>query len=98
MTALQKVKRFVGRALHLGGYCCGDTEQLLFEYVEKELPADVRTKLEKHIADCRSCVEYVDSYRRTIEATHCHGCPETEMPPELQRRLKDFLAQNPDLR
>jgi len=93
-----KFRTILERALHLGGYCCSDTEQLLFEYVEKELPADVRRKLEKHIADCRSCVEYVDSYRRTIEVTHKHGCPEAEMPPELQRRLKDFLAQNPDLR
>ena len=95
---MQKLKWYLGRALHLGGYCCSDTEQLLFEYVEEELPAGVRSKLDKHIADCRSCVDYVNSYRHTIEATNKHGCPEIEMPVELQRRLKDFLAQNPDLR
>ncbi len=98
MTALQKLKWFVGRALHLGGYCCRDTERLLFEYVEQELPAEVRAKLEQHIADCRSCVEYVESYRRTIEATHCYGCPDVEMPAELRRRLREFIAQNPQLR
>jgi anti-sigma factor RsiW len=88
----------IDRVLHLGGFGCSDTEQLLFEYVEEELPADVRAKLEKHLDGCRACEEYVTTYRRTIEVTHKHGCPETEMPPELQRRLKDFLAQNPELR
>ena len=88
----------IGRILHFGGYCCSDTEQLLFEYVEKELPDEVRAKLDRHIADCRSCVEYVNSYRRTIEATHDHALPTIEMPLELQQRLKDFLAQNPELR
>ena len=98
MTALQKLKLLIGRTLHLGGYCCMDTEQLLFEYVQEALPADIRAKLERHIADCHSCVEYVTSYRRTIEATHDHALPEMQMPLELQQRLKDFLAQNPDLR
>jgi anti-sigma factor RsiW len=98
VTALQKLKLFIGHVFHFGGYSCFDTDHLLFEYVEEELPADVRAKLDKHIADCRSCVEYVNSYRRTIQATHDHALPEMQMPLELQKRLKDFLAQNPELR
>ena len=43
-------------------------------------------------------MEYLTSYRRTIEATHNHALPEIEMPLELQRRLKEFIAQNPNLR
>jgi anti-sigma factor RsiW len=83
--------------LHLGGYGCGDTERLLFEFVEEELPAEVRAKLEKHLADCRSCMECVATYRQTIEATHDHALPKIEMPAELHRRLQEFIAQNPDL-
>ena len=93
-----RIRTIIDRILHLGGFGCSDIEQLLFEYVEEELPADVRAKLEKHLAGCRSCIEYVNSYRRTIQVTHEHALPEIEMPLELQRRLKDFLAQNPELR
>jgi len=98
VTAFQRFKLFIGHVLHFGGYSCFDTEHLLFEYVEEELPADIRTKLDSHIADCRSCIEYVNSYRHTIQATRDHALPEMQMPPELQQRLKDFLAQNPQLR
>ena len=93
-----RILTLLDRILHLGGYGCSDTEQLLFDFVEDELPAEARAKLEKHLAGCRSCLRYVATYRHTIEATHQHALPKTEMPPELQRRLKDFLAQNPDLR
>jgi anti-sigma factor RsiW len=86
------------RILHLGGYGCGDTERLLFDFIEEELPAEVREKLEQHLSGCRSCMEYVASYRRTIEATHDHALPAIEMPLELQHRLKEFIAQNPQLR
>jgi len=43
-------------------------------------------------------MEYLETYRRTIRATHDHGLPEMEMPPELHHRLKEFIAQNPNLR
>jgi anti-sigma factor RsiW len=98
VTAFQKLKLFIGHVLHFGGYSCFDTEHLLFEYVEEELPADVRAKLDKHIADCPPCIEYVNGYRRTIQAMRQHALPPTEMPDELRRRLAEFLEQNPRLR
>ncbi len=93
-----KIRTILDRLLHLGGYGCSDTERLLFDFIEEELPADVQAKLELHLADCRSCMKYVTSYRRTIAATREHALPEIEMPLELQHRLKEFIAQNPNLR
>jgi len=86
------------RLLHLGGYGCSDTEQLLFDYIQGELSNEARDKLEKHLAGCTGCLRYVKSYRQTIAATRDHALPEVEMPLELQRRLKEFIAQNPNLR
>ena len=98
MTTLQTLRLLVERALHLGGYGCADIERLLFDYVQGELSPEISAKLDKHLRACAPCMEYLETYRRTIRATHDHGLPEMEMPPELHHRLKEFIAQNPNLR
>lgn len=77
---------------------CGRTKKLLYEYVEGELTEDTQHKLEKHLGDCPSCLEYVKSYRTIIELTHHHGLPDTPMPPALKQKLHEFIEQNPDLK
>jgi ribosomal protein S24E len=54
--------------------------------------------LEQHLSDCAGCLEYVNSYRRTIVLTHHHALPETPMPAELKQKLHDFIQQNPELK
>ena len=77
---------------------CRQTKKLLYEFVEGELKQDTQRKLENHLGDCPSCLEYVKSYRQTIELTHCHCLPETPMPPALKQKLREFIEQNPDLK
>ena len=77
---------------------CQRTTTLLYEYVEGKLDDDTRQRLEKHLSDCPTCIRYVESYRRTITLTHAHGVPETEMPPALRQKLREFIHQNPNLR
>jgi anti-sigma factor RsiW len=98
VTTQRKLKWLIERSLHLGGYGCSDTDQLLFEYVEGLLSEETRAKLEKHLSNCSPCVRYVDSYRLTIKATHDLGLPEIEMPLALQRKLREFIQENPSLR
>lgn len=93
-----KIRAILERLLHLGGYGCSDTERLLFDYIQGELSQDVCVKLDKHLAGCKSCRRYVSSYRKSIDATRRHAWPEIEMPLELEKRLKEFIAQNPNLR
>jgi len=77
---------------------CGKTKQLLFEYVEGELPAETEARLAKHLGNCPPCLKYVESYRHTIEVTHHHGLPEEPMPDALKQKLCEFIRQNPDLK
>ena len=84
---------------HLFHPCdCARTKKLLYEFVEGELNQPTQQKLEQHLSDCPGCLEYVKSYRRTIELTHHHCLPETPMPPELIQKLHDFIQQHPDLK
>ena len=77
---------------------CSHTKKLLFEFVEGELTPETHHKLEKHIGTCPPCLDYVNSYRRTIVMTHHHGLPEDPMPPALKEKLCEFIKQNPDLK
>lgn len=43
-------------------------EDFLAAYVADELEGDVLDRFERHLALCPSCVAYVESYRRTIDA------------------------------
>lgn len=92
---LQEIKAFLKCLLHPRQ--CQRMHKLLFEFVEGELDEATRMKLESHLGDCPKCLEFVDTYRRTIEATHCHCRPAANMPEELQRKLQEFIKQNPNL-
>ncbi len=95
---VSKFKTVLDRIAHLGGYGCSDTERLLFEFVEGELDAETKRKLEIHISDCPPCLEYLDTYQRTIQLTHEHGLPPVQIPPELQAKLQQFIQQNASLK
>jgi hypothetical protein len=45
------------------------------------------------LKDCKPCLDYLDTYRATIKATRRCCCREVEMPPELERKLKEFIAK-----
>ena len=49
---------------------CRDFADFLLDYVEGELPADTRRRLDEHMAICPDCVQYLQHYTETIEA----GC------------------------
>ena len=96
--SVSKFRTVLDRIAHLGGYGCSDTERLLFEFVEGDLDADTKRKLEIHISDCPPCLEYLETYERTIEVTHQHGLPPVEIPAELQAKLQLFIQQNAALK
>ena len=96
--SVSKFRTVLDRIAHFGGYGCSDTERLLFEFVEGELDPETKRKLEIHISDCPPCLEYLNTYQRTITLTHEHGLPPVEIPPELQQKLQQFIQQNAALK
>ena len=45
---------------------CEEVTQVLIDYVDGELPAPQRAALDRHLAVCRACRDYLDGYRKTI--------------------------------
>jgi anti-sigma factor RsiW len=69
---------------------CRDAIDVLADYVDGTMPADLVAELEDHLAGCEPCRAYLVTYR----ATRALGiaAARVEMPDEMQTRLLRFLA------
>ena len=64
---------------------CRDLIDFLMEYVEGTLPDHQRATFEEHMQICSQCVDYIETYKKTIALTADawnDDCPE-DIPDEL---------------
>jgi anti-sigma factor RsiW len=72
---------------------CASGVELLIDYLEGVLPADVRAALDAHVAGCPRCVAFLSSYRATPRLLR--AATATTLPADIQTSLRAFLrAQN----
>ena len=46
---------------------CRELADFLLDYVNEDLPSDVRQSFDRHLTLCPNCVAYVRAYRTTID-------------------------------
>ena len=68
---------------------CVSGVDLLMDYLEGALAADVRAALDAHVAGCERCVAFIESYRATPRILK--QVTSTSMPADVQRSLRTFL-------
>ena len=68
---------------------CKQAYDLLFSYLEGELPRPIVKSLEAHFKLCPPCDEFLASYRRTPGL--CREALDAEVPDEVTQRLQNFL-------
>ena len=71
---------------------CLSGVELLMEYVEGELPADVRAALDAHVAGCSRCTAFIASYQATPRIVR--DATAVEMPADLQASLLAALRKH----
>jgi anti-sigma factor RsiW len=64
---------------------CKDFLRELSDYLDESLDAQVRARLEEHIAACPNCWVITDTTRRTIQIYK--GMDPWPVPPDVQERL-----------
>ncbi|MGE3181630.1 MAG: anti-sigma factor [Phycisphaerae bacterium] len=69
--------------------CRQQIEQFLCDYVCGELPVPQRAEFEKHMADCKCCAAYLESYKKTIECERKSCCHKKN--PELAEIPDDMV-------
>jgi anti-sigma factor RsiW len=68
---------------------CKECIDLLLDYVEGELPLDVRSRLESHMGGCEPCEQFLKTYQATPGL--CRKALAAKMPDDFARKLTDFL-------
>ena len=68
---------------------CKSSIDRLLEYLDGDLPADVRAELEEHFGGCEPCEDFLATYRATPEL--CRKALVHKMPDEFAQRLTQFL-------
>ena len=72
---------------------CQTVHKLLFDYVQGNLPPEKNQKLTEHLRDCPMCLEYVETYRKTVSLTHECCRSKQQIPPELASKLTEFIRR-----
>lgn len=68
---------------------CKECIDLLLDYVEGELPLDVRARLETHMGGCEPCDTFLKQYSATPNM--CRKALAAKMPGNIAKRLTEFL-------
>ena len=72
-----------------GDLACQEFVELVTDYLEGTLPADLRARFDAHLAECDWCVEYLAQIQQTI---HTLGrLSEEDIPPPARDRLLDVF-------
>jgi predicted anti-sigma-YlaC factor YlaD len=68
---------------------CREAIDVLADYLDATLTPDLLAQLEAHLRGCAPCRAYLATYKRSAELAA--KVNRVEMPPEVKRRLRDFL-------
>ena len=70
---------------------CKDFLNELSDYLDERVDADVRTKLEHHIAECPNCWVIADTTKKTIRIYR--GMEPHPIPADVESRLMKALEK-----
>jgi len=65
---------------------CRDLVVLASDYLDEDLPGDMVSRIDRHLADCPYCREYLEQMRTTVRWLATFDEPAS---PELCARLMD---------
>jgi anti-sigma factor RsiW len=75
---------------------CKQAVELMSDYVDGALPRRTRRRLERHLAGCDACNEYLEQLRATIAVTGS-AAPE-DLDPDVLDGLTDLYRRYRDER
>ena len=79
---------------HHRDHVCVDLAERVSEYLDGELPIELKLAVEEHVGSCSNCEKFVDSLRRTRDLAHL--LPVVELPPDRMRALSESVKRRLD--
>lgn len=74
-----------------GGIDCGSVMQLLYEYLDDELDAEMVERIREHLELCKRCYPHYAFEKAFLRFLSEHGRVET--PPRLRRRVFQSILE-----
>jgi anti-sigma factor (TIGR02949 family) len=71
------------------GCGCGSVVKLLADYLEGQLPRNLREAFEAHLSKCPDCVAQLRSYESTVGLLR--SLRDDDLPPDLRLRVRSFI-------
>jgi anti-sigma factor RsiW len=68
---------------------CVSGVELLMDYLEGVLPAEVQEALTAHVLGCERCQAFIESYRATPRVLR--EATDASLPPDVRSALQRFL-------
>jgi anti-sigma factor (TIGR02949 family) len=78
----------------VGGLSCSEVLARLSDYVDDELGADARSRVEAHLRGCDGCARFGGEFRATVRALRAHLAVAAEVPSDLKDRLREALDED----
>ena len=68
---------------------CGSVVKLLADYLERQLPQDLRAEFEAHLSQCPRCVAQLRTYESTVSMLR--SLRDDDLPPDLRLTVRSFI-------
>lgn len=75
----------------VAGLTCSQVMASLSAFVDGEVPAEVRARIEAHVADCHLCERFGADFVRLLEAMRRHLTAPEPVPADVAERLRAAL-------
>jgi anti-sigma factor RsiW len=72
---------------HNRDHVCVELAERVSEYLDGELPPELKLAVEEHVGTCSNCEKFVHSLRRTRDLAHL--LPAVELPPARLKALSE---------
>jgi anti-sigma factor (TIGR02949 family) len=79
----------------IAGLSCTGVLERLSDYLDGELPADERARVETHLRGCDGCARFGGEFRATVRMLRAHLAGPAEVPAEVKERLRRALDAEP---
>lgn len=73
----------------LAAKTCKQIADLLLDYLTDKLRPTVKQAFTKHLSSCPDCVNFVKTYKKTVQTTATLGAE--EIPPKVRDNVLGFL-------
>ena len=73
---------------------CREVSDLILAYLNDQLPARTKKAFEQHIKICRDCVNFLNTYKKTVDLTR--RLDPARMPKRVRENILRFLSKHTD--